>query len=66
MPAPPASQMPLISRFGAGAALVFGALIAESGRPARFHSCAPTTADAVNTRRHAHHVFIGILLTIGD
>src|SRR5258705_11312015 len=44
MPAPPASQMPLMSRFGAGAALVFGALMAPSGNPGLFHSCARAAA----------------------
>src|SRR5262245_38716665 len=64
MPTPPASQMPVMSRLGAGAALVLVALMAESGRPARFQSCAPVTAGTAKTSKDAHHVFIGTLLTI--
>src|SRR5678815_2446956 len=63
MPTPPASQMPLISRLGAGAAFVFGALMAESGRPARFQSCAPATIDTATTITHAHHVLMARVLT---
>ncbi len=48
MPAPPASQVPEMSRFGAAGALVLGASSALCGNPPLFQSCARAALD------HAH------------